>query len=130
MNSKSDLKTLLKSMNPMLHEGIYVFCTLEKFTFIDPKDLIMSFREAEGTTIIIRKELAEQFNLKYDFTAAWITLMVKSSLDEVGLTAAFSSALADKGISCNVVAGYFHDHLFIPKEDSEKAMEVLTKMSE
>jgi hypothetical protein len=129
MSGKSDLNTLLKSMNPILHEGSYVFCTLKNFDFIDPKDLIMSFCEPEGTTIIIRKELADQNSLKYDFIAAWITLMVHSSLDSVGLTAAFSTALADKGISCNVVAGYFHDHLFVNFADAEKAMEILHSIS-
>jgi len=125
MTGESNLKTLLWSINPILHEGSYVFCSLENYSFIDQKDLTMTFSEAEGTTIIIRKELADQHSLKYDFIAAWITLMVHSSLDSVGLTAAFSTALADKGISCNVVAGYFHDHLFVNFEDAEKAMEIL-----
>ena len=129
MSGKSDLKTLFKSMNPILHDGSYVFCTLENFAFIDPKDLLMTFREAEGTTVIIRKELADRLSLNYDFTAAWITLMVHSSLDFVGLTAAFSTALADNGISCNVVAGYFHDHLFVNFTDAKKAMEILQSIS-
>jgi len=125
MSGETDLKTLLKSMNPIRNDGEYVFCTLNDYSFIDQKDMIMSFSEAEGTTIIVRKELADRFRLKYDYTAAWITLKVHSSLDAVGLTAAFSKALADKGISCNLVAGFFHDHLFVPFNDGEKAMEIL-----
>ena len=129
MAGETNLKTLLKSLNPIMHDGNYVFCTLENFSFIDPKDVIMSFCEVEGTSIIVRKELADRFSLKYNFTAAWITLMVYSSLDAVGLTAAFTTALADEGISCNVVAGYFHDHLFVNFTDAEKAMEILNSFS-
>ena len=129
MSGETDLKTLLKSMNPIRNDGDYVFCTLNEDPFIDQKDLIMSFREAEGTTTIVRKEVADNLNLNYDTIFNWITLMVHSSLEAVGLTATFSTALAEKGISCNIVSGYYHDHIFIRKEDCEKAMEVLTRLS-
>ena len=129
MTAETNLQTILKSMKPLLHEGEYVFCTVENTEAIDPNDLVMTFRESEGTTLIIRKETADKLNLKYDFIAAWISLMVHSSLEAVGLTASFSTALADEGISCNVVAGYYHDHLFIKHSDSQKAIAVLEKLS-
>jgi hypothetical protein len=129
MTAETNLQTILKSMKPLLHEGEYVFCTVENTEAIDPNDLVMTFRETEGTTLIIRKETADKLNLKYDFIAAWISLMVHSSLEAVGLTASFSTALADEGISCNVVAGYYHDHLFIKHSDSQKAIAVLEKLS-
>ena len=129
MSGETDLKKLLKSMNPVLHEGTYVFCTPEAFTVIHQDDLIMTFNEAEGTTIIVRKETANKLNLKYDFVAAWITLTIHSSLNAVGLTAAISSALAEEEISCNVVAGFYHDHLFVNFRDAEKAMEILNSIS-
>ncbi len=129
MTVETNLQTILKSMNPIFHEGEYVFCTVENTEAIDPNDLVMTFRETEGTTLIIRKETADKLNLKYDFIAAWISLMVHSSLEAVGLTASFSTALADEGISCNVVAGYYHDHLFIKHSDSQKAIAVLEKLS-
>jgi len=59
---------------------------------------------------------------------AWITLSVHSSLEAVCLTAPFSKALADKGISCNVIAGFYHDHIFIGEGDKEKAILVLRNM--
>ena len=130
MTSETNLTILLKSLNPELQEGEYVFCTLKNNPEIAPNDLVMTFREKEATTIIIRKETADNFGLKYDFIAAWITLIVHSSLEAVGLTAAFSEALARRNISCNVVSGYFHDHIFVKKEEAQKAMEVLGKLSD
>lgn len=129
MAAETNLQVLLDAMKPHLHEGEYVFCSLENTTGIHPSNLIMTFREEEGTTIIIRKETADSLNLKYGFVAAWITLTVHSSLEAVGLTAAFSTALANEGIGCNVVAGYYHDHLFVNSKDAEKAIEVLNSVS-
>jgi hypothetical protein len=88
-------------------------------------EIVMQFKEREGTTLIVHKELADRLQLEYSFVAAWITLTVHSSLAAVGLTAAFSTALASRGISCNVVAAYYHDHIFVDKRDLEAAMEVL-----
>jgi len=92
-------------------------------------DIILMFKEEEGTTIILKKEIADRLKLDYSFVATWITLTVHSSLEAVGLTAAFSKALADEEISCNVVAGYYHDHLFVDKENANKAMIVLNNLS-
>lgn len=89
----------------------------------------MSFQEEESITIIAKKEVADQLNLEYSFVASWITLTVHSALEAVGLTAAFSNALSENGISCNVVAAYYHDHIFIDVKDTEKAMNVLNAFS-
>ena len=64
-------------------------------------------------------------SLKYNYISSWITLNIHSSLEAVGLTAAFANALKKVNISCNVVAAYFHDHIFIARKDAEKAMEAL-----
>ena len=116
-------------MRPVLNEGDYVFCSLEDMYYADIEDVVMLFREQEGITVIVNKETAEKLKYEYSVVAAWITLTVHSSLEAVGLTAAFSKALADENISCNVVAAYNHDHLFVARKDAEKAMNVLTRLS-
>jgi uncharacterized protein len=126
---EQDLDTLLKTMKPQLNEGGFVFCTVNEITHLNPADIILSFKEQEGITIIISKVLADKLQLGYSFVTAWITLTVHSSLEAVGLTAAFSKALADNGISCNVVAAYYHDHIFVDKKDAEKAMDILNWFS-
>lgn len=122
---EKDLTTLLHSMNPVLHPGDYVFCTVADTGLIPADEIILNFKEAEGATLIIKKETADAAGLSYTFVAAWITLTVHSSLEAVGLTAAFYGALAKEGISCNVVAAFYHDHIFVDKKDAEKAMAVL-----
>jgi hypothetical protein len=87
------------------------------------------FTEEEGITVIIKKEIADQLHIEYSFIASWITLAVHSSLEAVGLTAAFSNALAKNGISCNAVAAFYHDHIFVDKKDAEKAMNILHKLA-
>ena len=116
-------------MHPVLHHGKYVFISVPDTNHIPDEYIIGSFREQEGITIILAKEAADRLNLKYDFIAAWITLKVHSSLEAVGLTAAFSNALTTHNISCNVIAGYFHDHIFVAEYDSKKALDVLHSMS-
>jgi len=105
-------------MKPKLNEGEYVFCTVNNLSSIDSADILMSFTEDEGTTLILKKEIADKLNLRYDYIAAWITLTVHSSLEATGFTAAFSTALAKESISCNVIAAYYHDHIFVAEEDA------------
>jgi hypothetical protein len=132
MTGEKDLEKLLKTMSPEHNIGDYVFCTASNINKLglNINDIEMFFKEKEGLTMIIKKELADKIGLKYSYVASWITLTVHSSLEAVGLTAAFSKALALEKISCNVVAAYYHDHIFVDKKDTEKAMEVLSKFSE
>jgi len=116
-------------MKPTHHPGDFVFCSIRNLDVIKSADPILLFKEEEGYTIILQKEAADNLQLNYSFVAAWITVTVHSSLEAVGLTAAFSTALADAGISCNVVAGYYHDHLFVDKHNAERAIDILNSFS-
>lgn len=129
MSGITDISTLLKHMTPLLHEGEYVFCTVTDPGQIDLKDIIGTFRETEGTTLILARETADRLQLPYTYIAAWITLTIHSSLEAVGLTAAFSTALAGAGISCNVIAAYYHDHIFVSATHAEKAMITLKSLT-
>jgi hypothetical protein len=129
MSGITDISTLLKHITPQLHEGSYVFCTVTHPEQINLQDIIATFREKEGTTLILSRETADRLQLPYTYIAAWITLTIHSSLEAVGLTAAFSTALANAGISCNVVAAYYHDHIFVAVADAEKAMQTLKSLT-
>ncbi|MEL7222745.1 MAG: ACT domain-containing protein, partial [Bacteroidota bacterium] len=108
----------------------YVFTSVKELSNI-PRDItICEIREKEGITLVLEKAKAEELGLSYTFTAAWITLNVHSALEAVGLTAAFATALGKFNISCNVIAGYYHDHIFVYEHDAQQAMEVLLGMAE
>lgn len=130
MTGEIALAKLIKQMKPELQSGTYIFCTINNHPSIQLQDAIMMFKEKEGITMVISKEVADKHNIPYSFVTAWITLTVHSSLEAIGLTAAFSKALADAAISCNVVAGYFHDHIFVNQDKAELAMATLKKLSE
>jgi uncharacterized protein len=124
-----DLATLLSTMEPELHPGTYVFAVAPDSRLLAEVEPVATVREAEGLTVVLRREDADRAGLAYAWTAAWITLRVHSALDAVGFTSAFSTALAAAGMSCNVIAGHHHDHLFVPAERAGDAMRALTDLS-
>jgi hypothetical protein len=129
MEGEKNLEILLKTMKPKLNLGEYVFCEIKSLEKIDIASIVMLFKEEESITVILKKETADLLELDYSYIASWITLTVHSSLEAVGLTAAFAKALSENEISCNVVAAFYHDHIFINANDTEKALEVLNSFS-
>jgi hypothetical protein len=129
MSGEKDLKKLLKQMKPVLNSGEYVFATVSNFNGILRSDTLFEFKEEEGITIVLEKNKADTLKVPYQFICSWITLKIHSSLEAVGLTAAFSSALTNHQLSCNVVAGFYHDHIFVDPKDAQKALDVLTNLS-
>lgn len=115
---------LLFHLQPRLHSGVLAYCCLPHGDPIPPT-AICHFAEDEGVTIILPLEDADRMNLKVGYQAEWITLDVQSDLASVGLTAKVSTTLAHAGISCNIVAGYHHDHLFVPAGKGYDALIVL-----
>lgn len=129
MSGETSLDKLLSSMSPRLNPGEFVFCTVQDGIHIPAADMLGSFREQEGLTVILERIRADALGLSYGYCAAWITLEVHSSLEAIGLTAAFAGALGKAGISCNVVAAYYHDHIFVALQDAERAMQVLRELA-
>jgi hypothetical protein len=113
----------------MLNPGTVVFTSVPPGSDLADLAPIATMREAEGVSLILAEDLARAAALPIHFRAAWITLTVSSALEAVGLTPAVAGALAAAGISCNVVAGTFHDHLFVPVESAREAIEVLEQLS-
>ena len=126
MEGVTDLRTLKATMQPVLLEGRYVFCSLgqEVYAGLEFKPL-GTFQEQEGITIIITEEQARGVGLPYDSTWACITLRVHSALSAVGFLAVLTGRLAQVGISVNAISAFYHDHLFVPWESRETAMKVL-----
>ncbi|MGJ8527812.1 ACT domain-containing protein [Maritalea sp.] len=125
-----DLSSLIKGMSPQLSPRRYAFATIaqDKFAGIDLTP-IMSFVEDEGITLILLEKDAIAANIEHEFVCQKITLYVHSALEAVGFMAAISDRLTQVGVPCNVVAGYHHDHLFIPVEKVDVAMNCLAELS-
>lgn len=126
----TDLNQLLSSMQPVLNAGKYYFVHLTEQDCIPPRLLLATIQEIEGLSAIVSEQTALQYGLQADFACAWITLTVHSDLAAVGLTAAFSQSLGQAGISCNVVAGFYHDHIFVPYSQREQALAVLQQLQQ
>lgn len=125
-----ELDELLKAISPEVQNGEYVFCTVEghyaDFAHLNP---LACFMESEGMTLIIPVDSACRAALPYESTFKQITLTVHSSLDAVGLTAAVATKLASRGISANVVAAFYHDHIFVQTEKVNDAFVALREFS-
>jgi uncharacterized protein len=113
------------SLRPQLHPGRYVFVTVAEGVPLGVAPVV-TVVEPEGLTLVLPQAQADEAGLAYDFVAGWITLLTQTSLEQVGITADFSRRLADAGISCNVIAGYHHDHLFVPHDRADEAVALLT----
>jgi len=129
MVGELDLKVLLSSMTATLVDGIYVFVTLKDRavpTGLEPR---MMFVEAEGITLILRKEQAEAASLDYEFPCRMISLEVHSSLEAVGFIARIATELAKADMGVNPVSGFYHDHLFVPDGRQDDALRILQTMA-
>ena len=131
MTGETDLKLLISSMEPSLDTTRYVFCTSKTMTWqeiisLEPK---ATFVEEEGITLVLKEQHAIERELAFNGIYHCFTLNVHSSLEAVGLTAAFANALTEVKISANVIAGFYHDHIFIKSTDALLAQEVLIELA-
>ncbi len=130
MTGETQLKLLLQSMQPQLLADDYVFISVENSQYgelseLKPKAMFM---ESEGMTLVVPESLALQHGYYFESVFQCITLQIHSSLDAVGLTAAFATKLADCGLSANVIAGFYHDHIFVQKSQATLAVAALNAL--
>ncbi len=122
---QTDLTVLLRGMEPVLHDlpygfGLWAGGVLAVTPFA-------TVAEEGGLTVVAPLDALVAVGVGSEPWAR-ISLTVHSDLAAVGLTAAFATALAAEGISCNVIAGLHHDHLFVQWDrrfDALAALEAL-----
>lgn len=123
------LHRLLTGMTPQLAAQSYVFTTVRGSRLPAGVEPFATVREDEGLTLVLTQDAADRAALPYEYVAARITLQVHSDLAAVGLTAAVATRLAAAGISCNVIAGHHHDHLFVPRDHADRALAELEHLA-
>lgn len=129
MQRESDLKALLTKMDPVLQEDEYVFCSVSSDEYSKLQSPPIGwFHEAEGITIILKKDTADHEGLDYEFPSRMVTLNVCSSLSAVGFLAVITEKLAAHEISVNAISAYYHDHIFVPTERTEEVMRLLKEL--
>ncbi|MDP6197581.1 MAG: ACT domain-containing protein [Porticoccaceae bacterium] len=127
MTGETDIDIILHALSPTLLDDSYVFCTVSDGVYGDyiTTQPIASFQEAEGLTLVITQDRADAHGLAYEGLFRCISLQIHSSLEAIGLTALISAKLAAAGISANMIAGYYHDHVFVPQSRATDALDIL-----
>ncbi|MFW9787384.1 MAG: ACT domain-containing protein [Candidatus Thorarchaeota archaeon] len=128
MSGETNLDTLLKHMKPVVQDGEYVFCVVSENKLEEIETPKMIFREPEGTTVIVTKDIAERNSLDYSSSWGLITLSIHSALEAEGFLAAITAYLAKSKISVNAVSAYYHDHLFVPYSKVQDALQILERI--
>ncbi|WP_321907920.1 ACT domain-containing protein [Paraburkholderia sp. J11-2] len=124
-----DLAKLCATMKPVMAPAVYVYCSFPEFNIPTGLPCLCTFRESEGLTAIVERTEAQRLGVCYTYAARLITLSVHSSLNAVGFIAVISRTLAEAKIPCNIIAGYYHDHLLVPVDQADEAMTQLHEIS-
>jgi hypothetical protein len=127
---EEDLLKLCATLRPVMATAVYVYCSFPDFLVPAGLPTLCTIEELEGLTIIVKRTEAERFGLSYTYEARLITLSVHSSLEAVGFIAKISGTLAQARIPCNVIAGYYHDHVLVPVDRANEAMVWLQEIAE
>lgn len=123
---ETDLDAMLASLAVARRPGVFTYIAVE----VPTPGLLASahaiVKEGPLTTIVLPVDAAERAGQLVTVRFAWLSLTVQSSLEAVGLTAAISERLSRLDIPCNILAGYHHDHVLVPVERADDAIEALT----
>lgn len=129
MSGETNLAILLATLKPVMAAPVYVYCTFAEGHLPPGLSALCTLHEVEGLTAVVTRDDAQHHGLAYVYEARLITLDVHSSLDAVGFIACISRVLAEERISCNVIAGYFHDHLLVPANRADDTMGALERLA-
>ncbi len=121
-----DLEKMLATLDVVRRDGTFTFVAVAEPTTELLAAAHATVKEATTTTLVLTVEAAQAAGLPVVVEMAWLSLTVNSSLEAVGLTAAFAATLGAEGISCNVLAGYDHDHILVPVDRADDAIVALT----
>lgn len=113
MTGNTDLQVVLNSMRISCDEVEYGFATIDEDVEVSTADMLGMFKESEGLTILATRQYLEDKGLSYEGPFAKLTVDIHTSLELVGLIAVLSTKLAESGISANVYAAFYHDHIFV-----------------
>ena len=128
MSGEKELTKLLQTLEGHVHDDVFVFVTCHKDDVPDDGDVQMQFQEADGVTLILSKQKAQDHGFSWEFACRMITLKIHSSLEAVGFIAHIASELAKADMGVNPVSGFFHDHLFVPVDRVDDAMAILAQI--
>lgn len=123
-------RKMIANMTPVLQPGTFVFCSMLHNQDANAAMTLARamFVEDEGLSLILPKAEADRLGLSYEVPMKQITLMIFSSVQGIGLTAAIAKALTKERIPANVVAASQHDHIFVPSSQAEDALAVLREL--
>ena len=132
MSAKENLKEILENLNPYLVKESFIFMTSKEpiKELVNSLNPLATFIENEGSTLVITKETADKNSIHYETIFTCISLSVHSSLESSGLIATLSGELSKQDIPANVFSGYFHDHIFVPKDMAKKALEIISSIGD
>ncbi len=122
MAGETNLGRILAGMGVGRRDGVYVYATVAPGEPLPDIPIAAVVSETEGTTIVLDRDVAVAAGIAWEFEAAWLSITVHTSLEAVGVTASVATALAMKGIPCNVLAGFHHDHLLVPIDRVDDAI--------
>jgi len=126
---EKDLGKLCATLSPILGEAVYVYCSFADFALPAGLTAFCTVREREGLTAVVERGEAVRLGLAYTYESRLITLSVHSSLEAVGFIALISRKLAAACVPCNAVAGFYHDHILVPVDRADEAMQLLNEIA-
>lgn len=130
MSGQTHLPDILANLDVDVRAGTWVVITRRAPDAAADAVAEARVSEREGITYVVPEAFAMAQGEQPGFVAAWLSLRVHSALNAVGVTAAVSGVLAGRGIACNVIAGFHHDHLLVPAARRDDAIAAIRSLRE